>query len=175
MNRRLYRSRTDTVIAGVASGLADYLNADPALVRIAWAILVPLTGGAALLAYIVAWIVVPEAPAGSGVAAFVAPPAGWTAAEGGSTTDPVTGQVVEGVDGAPEAATAAPGWVPPEPVRRRDPGNAGLIVGLGLVILGLWFLLRDYLPAFNWGLVWPIVIVGIGVLILVNASRKNQP
>ena len=46
MNRRLYRSRTDTILGGVAAGLATYLNTDPALVRIAWAILVPLTGGA---------------------------------------------------------------------------------------------------------------------------------
>ena len=61
MNRRLVRSRTDRVIGGVAAGLADYMNADTALVRIAWALLIPLTGGAALLAYIVAWIVVPEA------------------------------------------------------------------------------------------------------------------
>ena len=38
------------------------MNADPALVRIAWALLVPLTGGIAFVAYIVAWIVVPEEP-----------------------------------------------------------------------------------------------------------------
>ena len=62
MNRRLYRSRTDSMIGGVAAGLADYLNADPALVRIVWAILVVVTGGAALIVYIVAWIVVPEEP-----------------------------------------------------------------------------------------------------------------
>jgi phage shock protein PspC (stress-responsive transcriptional regulator) len=36
MNRRLYRSRTDTILGGVAAGLASYLNTDPALVRIAW-------------------------------------------------------------------------------------------------------------------------------------------
>ena len=62
MTGRLTRSRTDTILGGVAAGLAEYLNTDPALVRIAWAILVPLTSGAALLAYVVAWIVVPEAP-----------------------------------------------------------------------------------------------------------------
>ena len=60
---RLYRSRTDTILGGVASGLATYLNADPALVRIAWAVLVPLTGGIAFLAYIVGWVVIPEEPA----------------------------------------------------------------------------------------------------------------
>ena len=162
MNRRLYRSRTDTVIGGVASGLAQYLNADPALVRIAWAILVPLTGGAALLAYIVAWIVVPEEPAAA--APFVATVEG--AAPGASDPAATTG-------GEPSGAGAT--WTPPEPVRRQgSPGNAGLIVGAGLVILGLWFLGREYLPAFNWGLVWPIVIVGIGVLILVNATRRDD-
>jgi phage shock protein PspC (stress-responsive transcriptional regulator) len=159
MNRRLYRSRTDTVIGGVAAGLAHYLNADPALVRIAWAILVPLTGGAALLAYIVAWIVVPEEPATA--APFVAPVEGATAGVG--DTAAVGGE------------TPAAGWAPPEPVRRTgSPGNAGLVVGAGLVFLGLWFLLREYLPEFNWGLVWPILIVGIGLLILVNATRRND-
>ena len=72
MNRRLYRSRTDSMIGGVAAGLADYLNADPALVRIVWAILVVVTGGAALIVYIVAWIVVPEEPAESIAAATAA-------------------------------------------------------------------------------------------------------
>ena len=47
MNRRLYRSRSDSMIGGVAAGLAAYLNSDPALVRIVWAILVVLTGGLA--------------------------------------------------------------------------------------------------------------------------------
>ena len=64
MNRRLYRSRSDSMIGGVAAGLAAYLNSDPALVRIVWAILVVVTGGAALVVYIVAWIVVPEEPVG---------------------------------------------------------------------------------------------------------------
>lgn len=164
MNRRLYRSRTDTIIGGVAAGLATYLSADPALVRIAWAILVPLTGGAALLAYIVAWIVVPEEPAGT--AAFAAPMTATDAGEAVGAAPPDDAASVEG------SATAS--WSPPPPTAPRSgSGNAGLIVGLGLVVLGLWFLLRDYLPDFDWGLVWPIVIVGVGILILVNATRDR--
>jgi hypothetical protein len=62
--------------------------------------------------------------------------------------------------------------VPPEPVRR-DSSGAGLVVGAGLVLLGLWFLGREYLPDIDWGLIWPIFIVGIGVLILVNAMRSR--
>src|SRR5919108_4895577 len=60
MGDRLYRSRRDRMIAGVAGGLAEMWDADPSLVRIIWALLVVFTGGIALLVYIVMAIVVPE-------------------------------------------------------------------------------------------------------------------
>jgi phage shock protein C len=62
MTRRLYRSRTDSVLGGVAGGVADYLDADPAIVRIIWALLAIVTGGIFFVLYIVMWIVVPETP-----------------------------------------------------------------------------------------------------------------
>ena len=148
MNRRLYRSRTDTVLGGVAAGLAQYLGTDPALIRIAWAILVLVTGGGALLAYVVAWVVVPEAP----VAATRLPDA--------------EGQVAAGL-GAPDVGPAAP-------AERTDPGNGGLIVGLILVGAGLWFLAREYVPAVDWSLIWPVVLIAVGGLVLVTSSRRRS-
>ncbi|HLO35880.1 MAG TPA: PspC domain-containing protein, partial [Candidatus Deferrimicrobium sp.] len=74
MNTRLYRSRDDRMLAGVAGGLADLWDADPSLVRIIWALLVPLTGGIALVVYIVMAIVVPEE---DDVRAWGGRPAGW--------------------------------------------------------------------------------------------------
>ena len=145
MNRRLYRSRSDTVIGGVAAGVANYLNADPALIRIAWAILVVVTGGAALLVYIVCWMVVPEEP---------------EAAAAETASDPATGEVV-----AP-LATPAPA--------RSSGGSAGVVVGIGLVAIGVWFFVREYLPDIDWGLLWPLVLVGIGALILVTAMRRRE-
>lgn len=156
MNRRLYRSRTDTILGGVAAGLANYLNTDPALVRIAWAILVPLTGGAALLAYVVAWIVVREEPAG-------AAPLTGTAVAPADPSDPNAP--------APPATEPGEGWTPPEPVRSDN--RAGIVVGVGLVLIGVWFLVRQYLPRFDWDFVWPLVIVGIGVVLLVNSMRRR--
>lgn len=140
MTRRLYRSRTDTVFSGVAAGLATYLNADPALVRIAWAILVPLTGGVALVAYIVASFVVQQAPAADAAA-------------------------------EPAEARAEPAEAPEPTV---SDGRAGVIVGIGLVLLGLWFLVRPALPAIDWNLVWPLVIVAIGGLILVRSMNRGD-
>ncbi len=65
-NKKLYRSRNDRMVAGVAGGLAEYFGIDPTIVRLAFVVL-GLLGGPGVLIYIVMWIVVPEAPLGSGL------------------------------------------------------------------------------------------------------------
>jgi phage shock protein C len=62
--RRLTRSRTDRVIAGVCGGIGHYFGVDPVLVRIAFVILTVL-GGSGLLAYLVGWVLMPEAVEGA--------------------------------------------------------------------------------------------------------------
>jgi phage shock protein C len=57
-SKRLTRSRRDRKIAGVCGGIAEYLNMDATLIRLL--AVVALFCGAGFLAYIVAWIVVPE-------------------------------------------------------------------------------------------------------------------
>jgi phage shock protein C len=59
MTRRLYRSQTDKVIGGVCGGLGEYFDVDPVLVRII-AVLLVLGHGIGLLAYIIAWILIPK-------------------------------------------------------------------------------------------------------------------
>ena len=56
--KKLVRLRSDRMIAGVCSGVAQYINIDVSLVRIIWAVLA--LGQIGLLAYIIAWIVIPE-------------------------------------------------------------------------------------------------------------------
>jgi phage shock protein C len=73
--RRLYRSRSSRMITGVAGGLADYFGVDPTLVRllmVAFALIV--TFWPAILAYIIATIVVPEAPIEPGDVVSPPPP-----------------------------------------------------------------------------------------------------
>jgi len=71
--RRLYRSRTNRMLGGVAGGLAEYLQVDSALVRLAFAALV-LAAGAGLLGYVIAWIVIPEEPVKAAVFGAAAAP-----------------------------------------------------------------------------------------------------
>lgn len=72
--KRLTRSTTDRKIAGVCSGLAEYLDLDPTVVRLAWAMLTIWPGAIVLgfVAYLVAWFVVPEGSAGSVASAKLA-------------------------------------------------------------------------------------------------------
>jgi phage shock protein C len=58
---RLYRSVTDRKVAGVCGGLAEHYGWDVTLVRLVLVICV-LCGGCGVLAYLIAWIVIPEAP-----------------------------------------------------------------------------------------------------------------
>lgn len=63
--RKFYRSRTDRLLAGVCGGLAGYFGIDTVLVRVLSVVLVPVTGGIALLAYILLWLLGPEEPSTS--------------------------------------------------------------------------------------------------------------
>ena len=58
-NKKLYRSSTDYKLAGVCGGIGEYFNIDSTLIRLAW-ILFSVLGGAGVLAYIVAAIVMPK-------------------------------------------------------------------------------------------------------------------
>ena len=65
VTRRLTRSTIDRKIAGVCGGLAEYFGADATLVRVIWAILTIIPGCIVLgiVAYLVAWFIMPDAPA----------------------------------------------------------------------------------------------------------------
>ena len=56
--KRLIRSNKNKMIAGVCGGIGEYMNVDPTIIRLIW-VLFSLTG-AGVLAYIIAWIIIPE-------------------------------------------------------------------------------------------------------------------
>lgn len=62
--KRLLRSSTDRKIAGVCGGLAEYLEIDSTVVRLVWLLLVvvPVPLVPAIAAYLIAWLVMPQAP-----------------------------------------------------------------------------------------------------------------
>ena len=60
-DKKLTRSADDRMLAGVAGGLAEYLDIDPVLIRILFVIIALLGGGfIGILIYVVLWIILPE-------------------------------------------------------------------------------------------------------------------
>lgn len=70
--KRLFRSSTNRAIGGVCAGFAEYLRLDITLARVLWILAVIFTGILpGVLAYVVAWILMPEAPPPAGAASAV--------------------------------------------------------------------------------------------------------
>lgn len=65
MQPRLTRSTTESMVAGVCGGLAEYFNIDPVIVRLIF-VLVTLTSGLGLPVYLVLWMLMPKASAPQG-------------------------------------------------------------------------------------------------------------
>jgi phage shock protein C len=59
--KKLYRSKKNKILAGVCGGIAEYYHQDPTIIRIIFAVL-GLGFGIGLLAYIVAWVLIPVNP-----------------------------------------------------------------------------------------------------------------
>lgn len=197
MDDRLYRSMDDRLLAGVAGGVAERLDADPSIIRVAWALLVVLTGGLALVAYVIMAIVVPEAPDDGPASQPLwqpAPPAGTappdldaqpdldapTAATTGATTATALG--APGAVGsriAPDGRTVARATAPTHGRRRRSGAERGddrgpLIGGLVLILIGAFFLLRQFIPEIDLGSWWPLILVGIGVILVITSVRPDR-
>jgi phage shock protein PspC (stress-responsive transcriptional regulator) len=61
MQKKIYRSRTNSMIAGICGGLGEYLSVDPTIVRVV-AVLLIIPDGIGLLAYIIGWVIIPRRP-----------------------------------------------------------------------------------------------------------------
>lgn len=60
--KRLYRSGKDKLLGGVCSGIAEYLETDPTVIRLVWVLLTLLSFGVGILFYIACWLIIPRNP-----------------------------------------------------------------------------------------------------------------
>ncbi|NIO45128.1 MAG: PspC domain-containing protein [Candidatus Aenigmarchaeota archaeon] len=58
---RLYRSGKEKILGGVCGGIGEYLDVDPVIIRLLW-IIGSFAWGFGILAYIIAWIIIPRNP-----------------------------------------------------------------------------------------------------------------
>ena len=172
-SRRLYRSR-DRQLAGVAGGMAEYLDIDPTVVRILWVVVGLASGGLALVGYFVLALVMPQAP-------YATTPGGWTpsaTAPGGWASTPAG----TGAAGwATPPAAPGPGWDATayagpqfrQPAESRGIGAAA-IVGTLLIVIGAIALADVALPGWAVGaILGPAVILTLGAALLASSVRRR--
>ena len=146
MTSRMYKSSSDRMLFGVSGGLADYLDVDPTLVRLAWIVLGIVTAGFAILAYIVLAIVMPE-----------------------PTDEADTGDTGPGEDAEAEASRSGAASTP----KQRRGRGFGVVAGAALIVLGVLFLgvNLDLIAWIDWGIVWPVVLILLGLLLIARRYR----
>lgn len=171
MNRRLYRCRENRVLAGVAAGVAEFFDLDPALVRILWFLSI-FVGGVGILLYIGLAIIVPLEPAGYVPAGYV--PAGNASAPAAEDA----AAAGAGAAAAPVAAAHNHAAGPSEGHRhgRGGTGRVSMFLGFGLILFGSLALLDIALPdlGLSWRQLWPLLIIGIGGLLIFGALRRER-
>jgi phage shock protein C len=160
--RRLYRCRHDRQLAGVASGMAEYLDLDPTVVRILW-ILSALLGGFTILLYIILAFVIPLEPMGAATGPLPAAPP----AADGDETDATA--YATSTWTTPAATPAGPA----HEHRQRGEGRIGLAVGILLVVFGGIALVGSALPGWIAGVaLGPAFLVALGIALVVVAVRR---
>jgi phage shock protein PspC (stress-responsive transcriptional regulator) len=182
--RRLYRCRHDRQLAGVAAGMAEYLEIDPTVIRILW-ILSVFLGGFTILLYILLAFVMPLEPATAGPAGPAGGPAGFGAGQAGEPAGAPATWAETGTDTAPWTVASAPadgaipGWVAPEAAHAHrtggGDGRGGLFLGVLLVAFGVIALGNVALPGwFAAALVGPAILVALGVALLAVAGTRRS-
>jgi phage shock protein C len=145
MAKKLYRSRTEKMIAGVCGGLAEYFEIDPTLVRLV-AVALTLAGGSGILAYLIFWFVVPQRPLN-------------LAAIDRQTQTSTSGAIAESEEGESNEAHSAALFV------------GVILTVLGFLFLVGNFISFAWL---SFSRLWPLVLIGIGIVIILKGSGRQH-
>ena len=162
MNKKLYRSRQDQIIGGVCGGIAEYFGIDATLVRLAF-VLFALIEGAGVIAYIIAWIIVPERPREDDrrykedvydVDYKQEDEEGEYKAEQNSSENDETEKKSK------------------QHSKEHNKEQRKRVLGLILVALGIFFILDNWIPGFYWRRFWPVILIILGVVLIYREVKK---
>ena len=157
MKKKLYRSRKDYMIAGVSGGIAEYFDIDSTLVRLL-TVLVVLLGGAGVVAYIIAWIVIPKNPDQISDEAF-------------EERENIKEKVKKG---AKDVIEEVKEHFESKESSHKSEKNRRILGGIIVIAVGLIFLLNSIFPWVGWGRLWPVILIAVGITIMMKAFKKKD-
>jgi phage shock protein PspC (stress-responsive transcriptional regulator) len=168
--KRLYRNRYDTVIAGVAGGLARYFNIDPIIARIIF-VVVALAGGGVI--YIILWIAVPVDPDLSFHSYDYRKT--YQNPEPSGTGQPFEGETTN--ENNPETGTRNEDFrekYPNYANYEKSKSDGNLIAGIVLIVIGGLFLATRFIPHIGFNDLWPVLLIIGGIFILKGSITKTK-
>jgi phage shock protein PspC (stress-responsive transcriptional regulator) len=163
--KRLYRSRYDTMIGGVCSGLAQYFNVDITIIRVVFVILALFAAGGVVI-YIILWIAIPVDPDYSMKNFYT----NKYSSQMENENKPNEEQ--EAKEGQKEKQKDYNKPFPRAYEKKKSDGN--LIAGIVLITLGAMFLIARFVPRIDFGDLWPILLILGGILIMKNNWTKPK-
>jgi phage shock protein C len=146
--KRLYRSLSNSIIGGVCGGLGDYFNTDPVIFRAIFAVAF-FAGGSGLLVYIVLWIITPMQPYSTEI-----PFSNPAEKEQKNTNEELKSETMESP--------------------KKHKSNGSIWGGLILITLGIIFLIDRFIPRIDFGDLWPVILVVVGAILIINSIKKPQ-
>jgi phage shock protein C len=164
MERKLYRDEFHKKIGGVCAGLAEYFNVDVAIVRLVFVLALIFHGGG-LLVYIIFWIVLPKR-----VFPYNGPTVDYTVPPQNTGNNPYQNTPFQN---NPFQNNPFPNQ--PYPNKSHSTSLAAIIIGVVLIIVGGSILLDDFdiIPDWDFGQLWPLVIVAVGCVLIFSGEQKK--
>ncbi|MDQ5823208.1 MAG: PspC domain-containing protein [Chloroflexota bacterium] len=167
---RLYRSTSQRMLGGVASGLASYFGIDPNIIRIIFLVLAFITSGGFAFVYMLLWLLIPgTASTATDVNQVVnenlgdmgARLRGLTGAQAGNGGNGGNGGVAQPNGGTVASQGQLPPAGAPAQTRHVNPAVALIAIGVFFLLLNLGFF-----RYFAWGVWWPLLLVGLGLMMV---------
>jgi phage shock protein C len=145
-NKRLFRSQKNSVIGGVCGGLGNYFDTDPIIFR-ALFVITFFAVGSGILVYIVLWIITPleSVP-------FFKP------ADSTTKDEPVKEEFKsENMED-----------------QKKQKNDGSLWGGIILIVLGGIFLIDRFVQDIDFGDLWPLILVAVGVILISKSFQKSK-
>lgn len=155
MRNKLFRSSKDCMIGGVCGGIAEYFDVDSTLVRLL-TVLVVLLGGAGVIAYIIAWIVIPKNPEQESDEKF-------------EKREKIKEKIKKGAENVIEEVKE---HFESKESNHHTERNRRIWGGIIVIIIGVIFLSGSFFPWVAWSNLWPLIVIALGIIIMVQAFKK---
>lgn len=183
MDKRLFRNEHEKVIAGVSSGVAEYMEVDVTIIRLLFVLSTIFLVGTGILVYLIMWIVVPvnndptqrfsrfnDFFQGQQDNIFNNP---GSFSQSQNTTSGGQGWTSPTMNESEFKAKSKHGDFKP---LHKNNETGRTVGGMFLLVIGVYFLMYEFnfIPFwFSLGKLWPLVFVAIGVSFILKANKKN--